>query len=73
MVGIMLTDLSAAFDMVSIPILNTKLKLFGMDKRTVDCLSSFLEDRQQVVSQHQTVEQSSTQDSILSLLLYILY
>ena len=47
--GIMLWDLSAAFDMLDKDILCKKLALYGLDQRSVNWFVSFLSDRSQKV------------------------
>ena len=49
MVGVMMVDLSAAFDMVDHSLLIDKLKHFRLDWETVECIQSYLLDRSQSV------------------------
>ena len=48
-VGAMLVDSSAAFDMVEVPILLKKMKMFGLDERSLKWFKSYLTDRRQSV------------------------
>ena len=49
LVGTMMVDLSAAFDMVEFSILQTKLELLGLDKKAIKWMKSFVLDRKQSV------------------------
>ena len=49
MVGVMMVDLSAAFDMVDYNLLLQKLEVFGLDSGAVAWMRSYLEGRQQSV------------------------
>ena len=49
MVGVMLVDLPAAFDMVDHSILLKKLELYGMDHQSISWMNSYLSRRSQVV------------------------
>ena len=79
MVGVMLIDLSAAFDMVDHDLLLKKLKLYGMDQNSIAWMSSYLSDRSQSVlidgalSPPLDVSCGVPQGSILGPLLYILF
>ena len=79
MVGVMMVDLSAAFDMVDQSILLQKLELFGLDVRAVAWLKSYLTERCQSVfvdgclSPPMDIVCGVPQGSILGSLLYILY
>ena len=42
MVGVMMVDLSAAFDMVDYDILLQKLQLFGLDSMAISWMKSYL-------------------------------
>ena len=78
-VGVMMIDLSAAFDMVDHELLLQKLKLFGMDVQALRWVESYLTSRYQSVyvdgclSPPQLVECGVPQGSILGPLFYILY
>ena len=79
MVGLMMTDLSSAYDMVNFPILQSKLKLFGLDERALKWMETFMFDRKQStcvdgkMSQPLTLHQGVPQGSNLSPFLYIIY
>ena len=79
MVGVMLIDLSAAFDMVDHPLLLKKLELFGLDVKAVNWFQSYLSTRSQSVcidgclSPAVAIECGVPQGSILGPLLYILF
>ena len=79
MVGVMLIDLSAAFDMVDHNLLLKKLELFGFDNGAVGWIQSYLSKRYQSVcvdgcnSPPLAVEYGVPQGSILGPLLYILF
>ena len=47
--GVILLDLSAAFDLVDMRILVEKLKIYGLDEEFSDWVSSYLSDRKQAV------------------------
>ena len=49
MVGVMMIDLSAAFDMVDHELLLKKLKLFGLDSSALRWVDSYLSSRYQSV------------------------
>ena len=79
MVGVMMVDLSAAFDMVDYKLLLQKLELFGLDGKSVNWMSSYLVGRKQSVmvdgclSPPLGIECGVPQGSILGPLMYILY
>ena len=79
MVGVMMIDLSAAFDMVDHPLLLEKLKLFGLDTAAIQWINSYLSQRHQSVSVDGcmspplSIECGVPQGSILGPLLYILF
>ena len=79
MVGVMMIDLSAAFDMVDYDILLQKLELFGLNSIALKWMKSYLTGRFQsvFVDGHLSPPLSITcgvpQGSILGPLLYILY
>ena len=76
-VGLMMTDQSSAYDMVSFSIMKSKLALFGLSGRALEWVDSFMRGRTQVtcvdgkVSLALELEQGVTQGSSLSPLLYI--
>ena len=78
MVGVMMIDLSAAFDMVDHQLLLQKLELFGLDNGALRWVESYLSNRYQSVcvdgclSPPLPVECGVPQGSILGPLLYIL-
>ena len=79
LVGVMMVDLSAAFDMVDHSILLQKLQLFGLDNRAVAWMKSYLTSRCQSVyvdgclSPPLSIPCGVPQGSILGPLMYILY
>ena len=79
MVGVMMVDLSAAFDMVDYEILLQKLELFGLNRKALQWMKSYLTGRSQSVfidgclSSPQSIICGVPQGSILGPLLYILY
>ena len=79
MAGAMMLDLSAAFDMVDHKILLEKLKLLGMESRTVMWMKSYLTGRSQSVcidgclSLALPIVCGVPQGSVLGPLLYILF
>ena len=79
MVGIMMIDLSAAFDMVNHQLLVKKLRLFGFEEEVVNWLDSYLSGRTQSVyidgcmSPPLNLSCGVPQGSILGPLLYILF
>ena len=79
MVGVMMIDLSAAFDMVDHNLLLGKLELFGLTESTLSWFRSYLSGRSQVVcvdgclSPPLDLDCGVPQGSILGPLLYILF
>ena len=79
MVGVIMVDLSAAFDMVDFDLLLQKLEIFGLDEGSLDWMRSYLTGRSQSVfvdgclSPPLTISCGVPQGSILGPLLYILY
>ena len=79
MVGVMMIDLSAAFDMVDHPILLEKLRLFGLEEPVVQWFQSYLSGRSQSVlidgclSPPLDIYCGVPQGSILGPLLYIMF
>ena len=79
MVGIMMVDLSAAFDMVDHTILLEKLRIFGLEESALQWMRSYLVGRSQSVfidgclSPAMAVECGVPQGSILGPLMYILF
>ena len=79
MVGVMMVDLSAAFDMVDHNILLQKLELFGLDDLSLMWMKSYLSGRSQSVfvdgcmSPPMAIECGVPQGSILGPLMYILF
>ena len=79
MVGLMMIDLSAAFDMVDHQLLLEKLSLFGLEGEVLEWMKSYLEDRKQSVcidgsmSPPLHIRYGVPQGSILGPLLYIIF
>ena len=79
MAGVMMIDLSAAFDLVDHPLLLQKLKLLGFDQHAEMWMWSYLTGRYQSVyvdgkfSQFEAVPVGVPQGSVLGALLYILF
>ena len=77
--GVLLWDLSAAFDCLDSVILCNKLRLYGFNDMTVNWFRSFLTDRTQIVkignclSSPANLKSGVPQGGILSPLLYIIY
>ena len=78
-VGVLLFDLSAAFDTLDVDILCEKLKLIGFDGNSEKWIRSFMTDRKQIVRINMSESKESNltlgcpQGGILSPLLFILY
>ena len=79
MVGVMMVDLSAAFDMVDHPLLLAKLCLFGLEEEVILRFESYLTGRTQSVlidgclSQPLGIQCEVPQGSILGPLMYIIF
>ena len=79
LVGVMMIDLSAAFDMVDHPLLLKKLHLFGLNECALKWMESYLSGRSQSVlidgcmSPPLRIECGVPQGSILGPLMYILF
>ena len=79
LVGVMMVDLSAAFDMVDHPLLLEKLRLFGLEENVLSWIQSYLTNRTQSVfidgclSPPLAVKCGVPQGSILGPLMYILF
>ena len=79
MTGVMMLDLSAAFDLVDHKLLLKKLELLGFDQQVVVWFWTYLTGRSQCVyvdgkfSDHELVPVGVPQGSVLGALLYILY
>ena len=79
MVGVMMIDLSAAFDMVDHPLLLQKLQLFGLEDAALNWVSSYISGRSQSVivdgclSPPLDIKCGVPQGSILGPLLYIIF
>ena len=77
--GVMLVDLSAAFDCVDHDLLLEKIRLLGFDDKSVDWCQSYLDSRYQCVSiegaesEFLRINVGVPQGSILGPLFYILY
>ena len=77
--AVMLLDLSAAFDVVSHPILFNKLEAYGFDSGSINWIKSYLTDRQQsvyvdgILSPPLKVNIGVPQGSILGPLLYTIF
>ena len=79
MVGVMMVDLSAAFDMVDHPLLLGKLRLLGLEEDVIQWFDSYLSGRTQSVfidgclSPPVGIECGVPQGSILGPLMYIIF
>ena len=79
MVGVMMVDLSAAFDMMDHPLLLEKLKLPGLDSPALQWFKSYLTERSQTVcidgclGPLLKIQCGVPQGSVLGPLLYILF
>ena len=79
MAGVMMVDLSAAFDMVDHALLLKKLELLGLDRQALQWIESYLAGRAQCVcvdgqlSPFMDVRYGVPQGSVLGPLLYILF
>ena len=77
--GVLLCDLSAAFDLVNKDILLEKLKIYGIDTCVSDWINSYMSDRKQAVwidsvySNLLDIAVGVPQGSILGPLLFIIY
>ena len=78
-VGVLLFDLSAAFDTLEMPLLLEKLKLYGAGESVIKWLGSFMSEREQLVQVEGTLSKSLNlqygvpQGSRLSPFLFLLY
>jgi hypothetical protein len=78
-VGVLLFDLSAAFDTLDPPLLLKKLESLNFSTKTVNWIKSFLTERYQEVqvggsmSSRRPIEVGAPQGSVLSPLLFLLY
>ena len=77
--GILLGDLSAAFDLVSADILLKKLEIYGVDKCMLEWIKSYMTDRKQAVwidnsySNYLDVNIGVPQGSIIGPLMFIIF
>ena len=78
-IGVIMIDMSAAFDVVDIPLLLEKCEILNFDKETLLWLKSYLTERKQTVyigghlSTIEKLEAGVPQGSILGLLLYRMF
>ena len=79
MAGVMMIDLSAAFDMVDHSILVQKLKILGLDSEALEWFKSYLGNRSQTVcidgclARFLDIDCGVPQGSVLGPLLYVLF
>jgi hypothetical protein len=77
--GVLLWDLSAAFDTLNHEIMCRKLEIYGFDSNTISWMNSFLTNRIQIVkigdstSKLAPLNSGIPQGGVLSPLLYIAY
>ncbi len=77
--GLLLLDLSKAFDLIDHNLLIRKLKVYGLSQSSLDWFNSYLSERKQVVSANGAlsnplkIQTGVPQESILGPLLFIIY